>query len=99
MNITRAQLAEIINIQYHTLAKYETGDREPNFNTLIELSKALGVSTDYLLGLSPIPGLSKFWSKEEELLLHHFLSLSKPAQERVLCQVQFEYEQQSRKQK
>ena len=35
-----------------TIALYETGDRLPSLQRLIDLSRALGVTTDFLLGLS-----------------------------------------------
>lgn len=48
--VTQLQLAEIIGVDRTTVAKYETGAREPDLETLCKLAEALNVSTDELLG-------------------------------------------------
>ena len=42
-NISRKELAEILNIPYTTLRNYETDDREPKHETLCNIAKALDV--------------------------------------------------------
>lgn len=49
--LTRKDLAERLNVPYTTLRNYETDTREPGHFFLIELSKLLNVSIDYLLGI------------------------------------------------
>lgn len=51
---TRKQIAEEVRISYETLRVYIRGDRRmrPNIETLANLCKYLGVSADYLLGLT-----------------------------------------------
>lgn len=51
-NLSQAQLAKRIGVTSSTVALYETGDRLPSLPRLIALSKSLGVTTDYLLGVS-----------------------------------------------
>ena len=51
-NLSQAQLAKRIGVTSSTIALYETGDRLPSLPRLIALSKTLGVTTDYLLGVS-----------------------------------------------
>ena len=52
-NLSQAQLAKKIGLKSSsTVAAYELGTRSPSLNTLIELSRVFGVTTDYLLGLS-----------------------------------------------
>lgn len=51
-NLSQAQLAKRIGVTNSTIALYETGDRLPSLPRLIALSKSLGVTTDYLLGVS-----------------------------------------------
>ena len=48
---TQRELAEDIGITEVSLSRYITGDREPKGTVLLSLAKALGTSTDYLLGL------------------------------------------------
>ncbi len=49
-NLTQKKLAEIIHMNNRTINHYETGIREPDFDTLIMLADFFDVSTDYLLG-------------------------------------------------
>ncbi len=51
-NLSQAQLAKRIGVTSSTVALYETGDRLPSLPRLIALSRSLGVTTDYLLGVS-----------------------------------------------
>jgi len=47
--LTQKQLAKHLQISKSTLAMYETNKREPDFETLIFISKFFEVSIDYLL--------------------------------------------------
>ncbi len=53
--INRKQLADSLGITYHALAKYETDDREPDYNTLKKFADYFKVPLDYLLGLTNNP--------------------------------------------
>lgn len=55
--ISQRQLAEILNINKHSVSSYERGKSAPPYEIIIELAKHLEVSTDYLLGLTddPVP--------------------------------------------
>lgn len=48
-NMERQELADALGITYHALAKYETNDREPDYNILLKIADYFDVSTDYLL--------------------------------------------------
>lgn len=50
--LSQAQLAEMLDKKRSTISGYETGGKEPDFDTLCEFAEFFGVSTDYLLGLS-----------------------------------------------
>lgn len=50
-HLSQQQLAQKIGVTKSTVGLYESGDRFPSLPTLIALSRSLGVSTDYLLGL------------------------------------------------
>jgi Predicted transcriptional regulators len=50
-NLTNEAAAEGIGISVRAYRHYETGDREPNVDTLIALADYFGVSVDYLIGV------------------------------------------------
>lgn len=49
---TQKDMAEKLGIATITYVKYEHGENEPNYSTLLELSNIFNVSIDYLLGKS-----------------------------------------------
>ena len=51
-NITQVQLAEKLGVSKGTVAMWETGKRQPNFETLEELSDIFDRRIDYILGSS-----------------------------------------------
>jgi len=51
-NLSRQALAKKLNLSYWALAKYETEEREPDYETLHRLANFFSVSVDYLLGRS-----------------------------------------------
>ncbi len=54
-NLSQQQLAEKININRETIAKYETVKRIPSYEHLTKFAEYFHVSTDYLLGLQGEP--------------------------------------------
>lgn len=57
-NMSREELASKVEVSYSTIAKYESGTREPDFSTLDKLSSYFDVDTDYLLGRTETPNSS-----------------------------------------
>ena len=53
-HMSQVQLAMRINASQSTVSSYETGERIPDANALIELAQIFGCSVDYLLGRSKI---------------------------------------------
>ena len=49
-SLTQSELGEKSGLPTSSVAQFETNARKPSFDTLRKLSKALEVSTDYLLG-------------------------------------------------
>lgn len=49
-NISREEFAKKIDVSYAALSKYETGKRQPDYETLQKIADYFDVSTDYLLG-------------------------------------------------
>lgn len=52
--LTQKEIAERCGIHPSCLTQYKKGESEPTLTTLFELCKVLGVSSDFLLGLSEI---------------------------------------------
>jgi transcriptional regulator with XRE-family HTH domain len=49
-NLSRAELAEKLNVSVRLISYWENGQRECDFDTLIKIADLFAVSTDYLLG-------------------------------------------------
>ncbi len=47
---TQKQIADILKIPQNTISRYETGEREPDFETLGKLIDFYEVSADWILG-------------------------------------------------
>lgn len=48
--ISQQRLAMDLNVNQNTVSRYETGEREADYKTLIMLADYFNVSIDYLLG-------------------------------------------------
>lgn len=70
--ITQEELAKMIGVSPSTIGMYEQNRREPDYKTLVELSKIFNCSVDYLLGLTdvknPTDKISDALEEDEELL-------------------------------
>ena len=55
--ITQLKLAMDLNISQNTISRYETGEREADYATLIRLADYFNVSTDYLLERTDNPDI------------------------------------------
>ncbi|MBO8427170.1 MAG: helix-turn-helix transcriptional regulator [Firmicutes bacterium] len=49
-NINQKQLSLLTNITESSISKYLNDERTPRIDVLVNIAKALGVTTDYLLG-------------------------------------------------
>ena len=76
-NFTQQDMAEKLNCDVTTYARYENGDRTPPLEILIRLSEMFDVSIDYLVGRQNY-NESRLTTKERDLLL-----ASKNADERA----------------
>ena len=47
--LSQQRLAMELNVNQNTISRYETGEREADYNTLIMLADYFNVSVDYLL--------------------------------------------------
>lgn len=51
-NISQLKLALDLNMNQNSISRYENGEREADYNTLIKFADYFDVSLDYLLGRS-----------------------------------------------
>ncbi|MGE7623552.1 helix-turn-helix domain-containing protein [Viridibacillus sp. NPDC096237] len=63
---TQQDIAKVIGITRPAYTAYETGKRNPDYDTLEKIADYYDVSTDYLLGRSDSPTLSPIDKDEEE---------------------------------
>ncbi|MBE5748628.1 MAG: helix-turn-helix transcriptional regulator [Clostridiales bacterium] len=49
-SLSRAQLAEMLNVSVRLISYWENGERECGFDMLIKIANLFSVSIDYLLG-------------------------------------------------
>lgn len=49
-SLTQAELGSVLKVSSRTIGFYETGERDPDTDTLRKLADFFGVSIDYLLG-------------------------------------------------
>ena len=68
LNLTQAQLAEMIGSDEYYISSIETGKRKPGSKFLTALSNALSIPTDSLLGIESNIVLSEQVSELEEKL-------------------------------
>ena len=53
--ISQVKLAMDLNMNQNSISRYETGEREADYSTLIALADYFNVSIDYLLGRTDNP--------------------------------------------
>lgn len=70
-HLQQKTIADALGIPPSTCSGYESGKREPNFETLKRIALFLGVSTDELLGLDPAASDEQL-TEDERLELHSY---------------------------
>lgn len=80
LNLTQEDMAKKLGITRQAYGNYETGKRDVDSQTLVNLVKILNVSSDYLLNLSEMKqkifvnkedfSKIKTWTNEEKKLAH-----------------------------
>ncbi|MBQ8388889.1 MAG: helix-turn-helix transcriptional regulator [Clostridia bacterium] len=58
-NISQLKLAMDLNMNQNSVSRYETGEREADYATLIRFADYFGVSIDYLLERTDNPEMNK----------------------------------------
>ena len=58
-NISQLKLAMDLGMNQNSISRYETGERQADYETLISFADYFNVSIDYLLGRTDNPNLNK----------------------------------------
>jgi len=93
IGLTQKTLGEQVGVSAPAINRFERGDKSPSIETLLKLAKALGTSTDYLLGAETIEGM--FLDPETSEAFKVFTSLSRDSRQLVLSNIQFLKERKS----
>ena len=56
--ISQVKLAMDLNLSQNSISRYETGEREADYDTLVAIADYFNVSVDYLLGRTDDPKVS-----------------------------------------
>ena len=56
--LSQVRLAMELSVSQHTISRYETGEREADYATLIRIADFFGVSVDYLLERTENPKMN-----------------------------------------
>jgi transcriptional regulator with XRE-family HTH domain len=64
-NMTQADLAKVLKVSSRTIGFYETGDRDPDTETLGKLADYFATSIDYLLGRSDIRQSANYFNSSD----------------------------------
>lgn len=71
--ISQKWLADAAATKEATISRYVTGvNKSSRLDILVNIAKALNVSTDYLLGLSDVPHVKSDINAEERIMLSAF---------------------------
>ena len=57
--ISQLKLAMDLNMSQNSISRYETGEREADYETLLKIADYFGVSLDYLFGRTDNPKINK----------------------------------------
>ena len=87
--LTQKELADKLNINYSVLSRIETGERSIRDDELLEIADFFNVTTDYLLGRSSNPKLSR----KNELDIHRDLEAMKENFNKGALQMQLDGEE------
>ena len=87
--LTQKELADKLNINYSVLSRIETGERSIRDDELLTIADFFNVTTDYLLGRSSNPKLSR----KNELDIHRDLKAMKENFNKGALQMQLDGEE------
>lgn len=63
--LTQAEFGKLLNLSESTISLYESGKRQPEYDTLIKIAELFDVSIDYLLGRTDVSTNPKLTRRDE----------------------------------
>jgi transcriptional regulator with XRE-family HTH domain len=88
-NLKQNKIALTLGVHNSTLAKYESGKREPDTETLIKLSELYGVELDWLLTGHRGNGDEIVISPKENIFFKEYGKLSEDDKQKALEHIKF----------
>lgn len=86
--LTLKEVGAAVGSAESTMSLYETGKRQPDFDTMKKIADYFGVTVDHLMG-SEVDENSEKRSSDEQTLLRGFRNLSDSDKKEVLDYVKF----------
>ena len=89
-SLNQQGLAMKLNVSQSTVSYYETGERKPDLDALIQLADFFDVSMDYLTGRSNIkkPSLDDERNAQDTNFYHDYVKMSKRQKEQIAAFMQ-----------
>ena len=84
--MSQREIANIIGMSAPGYGKIENGQREPNLDKLVKLSKELDESTDFLLGITDLDRSAKYLFYQYESYTSFFESFNPDSKDPALLQ-------------
>ena len=66
LGITKSEAARKLNLSAMGYGRYESGEREPSFQTVSFIAQSLGTTTDYLYGITDNPEIDSITINQSE---------------------------------
>lgn len=85
--INQKWLADEANTTEATISRYIHGIHKPKLELVVDIARALNVSVDYLVGLTPIPDLKEERNRELRLLVSCYNKATDKEKENVWFQL------------
>lgn len=87
---SQSTIAENLNISREAYAMYESGRRQPPFETLISLARYHGVSVDYLLGVTDNPTPSFQLNAKDQYILNYLPFLDDHMKDFIISVIRYD---------
>lgn len=88
IGMTQVRLSIELEVAQETISAYEHGKHYPSLASLIKMTEIFNAGIDYIMGLSDVRNPIKSLSKDEQLALSLYKSLSKAKKELALAYMQ-----------
>lgn len=87
MGLSQTQFGKIIGAAQNTICNWENGNRKPDYETLVAMSKIFNCSIEYIIGEEEIKTNStklEAITEQEKILLETFRSTTEQGKQRMI---------------